>query len=41
VALSYRDIEYLLAECGVDVSYETIRRSVLKFGRIYAAQIRK
>lgn len=30
--LSYRDVEDLLAERGVDVSYETIRRWVLKFG---------
>ncbi|MGB0506986.1 MAG: IS6 family transposase [Pikeienuella sp.] len=40
-SLSYRDVEDLLAERGVEVSYETIRRWVLKFGRIYAAQIRK
>ena len=31
--LSYRDIEDLLAERGLDVSYETVRRWVLKFGR--------
>jgi len=31
----------LLAERGLDVSYETIRRWVLKFGRIYARQIRR
>ena len=30
--LSYRDVEDLLAERGVDVSYETIRRWSLKFG---------
>jgi putative transposase len=30
--LSYRDIADLLAERGLDVSYETIRRWVLKFG---------
>jgi putative transposase len=30
--LSYRDVEDLLAERGVDVSYETVRRWVLKFG---------
>jgi putative transposase len=29
--LSYRDVEDLLAERGLDVSYETIRRWVLKF----------
>jgi putative transposase len=31
--LSYRDVEDLLAERGLDVSYETVRRWVLKFGR--------
>jgi transposase-like protein len=30
--LSYRAVEDLLAERGIDVSYETIRRWVLKFG---------
>ena len=30
--LSYRDVEELLVERGLDVSYETIRRWVLKFG---------
>jgi transposase-like protein len=30
--LSYRDVEELLAERGLNVSYETIRRWVLKFG---------
>ena len=37
--LSYRDVEDLLAERGLDVSYETVRRWVLKFGQIYAKQI--
>ena len=32
--LSYRDVEDLLAERGVDVSYETVRRWALKFGRV-------
>ena len=32
--LSYRDVEDLLAERGVDVSYETIRRWSLKFAII-------
>ncbi len=40
-ALSYRDIEDMLAERGIDVSYETVRRWALKFGRIYARQIRR
>ena len=30
--LSFRDVEDLLAERGLDVSYETVRRWVLKFG---------
>src|SRR5262244_421373 len=30
--LSYRDVEDLLAERGLDISYETVRRWVLKFG---------
>ena len=30
--LSYCDVEELLAERGLDVSYETIRRWVAKFG---------
>src|SRR5919199_5761476 len=30
--LSYRDVEELLAECGIQVSYETVRRWVLAFG---------
>ena len=30
--LSYRDVEELLAERGLDVSYKTVRRWVLKFG---------
>jgi hypothetical protein len=30
--LSYHDVEDLLAERGLDISYETVRRWVLKFG---------
>jgi putative transposase len=30
--LRYRDVEDLLAERGLDISYETVRRWVLKFG---------
>lgn len=40
-ALSYRDVEDLLAERGIDVSYETVRRWAIKFGRAYAGQIRR
>ena len=39
--LSYRDVEDLLAERSIDVSYETVRRWVLKFGQAYAARLRK
>ena len=40
-ALSFRDVEDLLAERGVDVSYATIRQWSLKFGRLYAMRIRR
>jgi transposase-like protein len=36
--LSYRDVEDLLAERGLEVSNETIRRWVLKFWTGYRAQ---
>ncbi len=39
--LSYRDIEDLLAERGLDVSYETVRRWVLKFGKPIATNLRR
>ena len=39
--LSYRDVEELLAERGLDVSYETIRRWVLKFGPAFARNLRR
>lgn len=38
--LSFRDIEELMIERGVDVSYETIRRWVDKFGSTYAKRIK-
>src|SRR6266704_2834388 len=40
-ALSYRDVEDLLAERGLDVSYETDRRWVLKFGPLFARNLRR
>src|SRR3954451_4131462 len=40
-ALSYRDVEELLAERGVLVSYETIRRWCRKFGQAYANELRR
>src|SRR5438477_3838240 len=39
--LSYRDVEELLAERGLDVSYETVRRWVLKFGPLIARRLRR
>ena len=39
--LSFRDVEEMLAERGLDVSYETIRRWFLKFGSIIAANLRR
>ncbi len=39
--LSYRDVEELLAERGIDVTYETLRQWVTKFGPAYARKIRK
>ena len=39
--LSLRDVEDLLAERGIDVSYETIRFWWNRFGPIFAAEIRK
>ncbi len=39
--LSYRDVEDLLAERGIVVSYETVRQWYLKFGQQYANQLRR
>jgi putative transposase len=39
--LSYRDVEELLAERGLDLSYETVRRWVLKFGPTIARRLRR
>ena len=38
--LSFRDVEELMIERGIDVSYETIRRWVDKFGSTYAKRIK-
>ena len=38
--LSFRDVEDLLAERGITVSHETIRRCVAHFGPIYARRLR-
>ena len=37
--LSFRDVEDLLAERGLDISCESIRYWVLKFGKQYARRI--
>src|ERR1700685_452716 len=39
--LSFRDVEDLLSECGITVSYETVRRWVNHFGPMIAAHLRK
>ena len=39
--LSFRDVEDLLAERGLEVSYETVRRWVLKFGPAIARRLRQ
>ena len=39
--LSFRDIEELMAQRGIDLSYETIRMWTRKFGRIFAPNLRK
>ena len=40
-ALSFRDVEELLAERGVQVRYETVRRWVAKFDLRYADKLRR
>ena len=40
-SLSFRDVELILAERGVIVSYETIRRWCLKFGASFASSLRR
>ncbi len=39
--LSLRDVEELMAQRGVEVSYETIRCWTLKFGRLFAYNLRR
>src|SRR5438874_4640923 len=39
--LSYRDVEELLAKRGIDLSYESVRSWVLKFGPIIARGLRQ
>jgi putative transposase len=40
-SLSFRDVELLLAERGVTVSYESVRRWCLKFGGDFARGLRR
>lgn len=39
--LSFQDVEDLLTERGLEVSYETVRRWVLKFGPAIARRLRQ
>ncbi len=39
--LSSRDVEELLAERGMDVSNETVRRWFLKFGQLVTSNLRR
>ena len=39
--LSFRDVEELLAQRGIEVSYETIRCWTLKFGGLFAQNLRR
>ena len=38
--LSFRDVEDLMAQRGIDLSYETIRMWTRKFGRLFARNLR-
>jgi hypothetical protein len=40
-SLSLRDVELLLAERGIIVSYETVRRWCRKFGQSFAHGLRR
>jgi putative transposase len=40
-SLSFRDVELILAERGVIVSYESVRRWCLKFGAGFASSLRR
>ena len=39
--LSLRDVEDMLSQRGIDVSYETVRRWSFKFGLAYARKLRR
>ena len=39
--LSFREVEALLFERGIELSYETVRRWCLKFGPEYARRLKR
>jgi putative transposase len=39
--LSFRDVEEMLAMRGVSLTYETVREWCLKFGQVYANELRR
>ena len=39
--VSLREVEEMLAERGLDLTYETVRRWVTKFGPLFARELRK
>ena len=41
VTLSFRNVEELLAQRGIEVSYETVRQWTLRFGPQIAANLRR
>ena len=40
-AVSFRDVEEMMASRGVSLSYETVREWCLKFGQTYANDLRR
>ncbi len=40
-ALSYRDVEEIMAVRGITLTYETVRDWCLKFGQTYANELRR
>jgi putative transposase len=41
VSPSFREVEELMLERGIAVSYETVRRWYVKFGPVYARELRR
>src|SRR5512143_2731372 len=40
-SLRYRDVEELLAQRGIVVTYDTVRQRCFKFGQTYANELRR